>query len=208
MRRGVGNERAEQSGVDHQNRAGDAGHAAGHYDEQLAAREACQVRPDEQRRLDHAEKDIGRSREPDRPADLERALQEPGEAVHQRRQDAPMEQERGQYAHHQHDRQGLQRQHKFRPRHLELVGKLAATEIAENEGGAGPACGGDRIDRIVDRREHARGARDLEQDDRGNERHHQRDRGLPPRYAAAVFADDPGKGEQGEDAECRLEICH
>ena len=33
-------------------------------------------------------------------------------------------------------------------------------------------------------------------------------RGLPPRYAAAVFADDPGKGEQGEDAECRLEIFH
>src|ERR1700757_1585716 len=85
------------------------------------------------------------------------------------------------------------------------IGKACS---ASTEGGAGPACGGDRIDRIVDRREHARGARDLEQDDRGDERHQQRDRGLPPRYAAAVFADDPGKGEQGEDAECRLEICH
>src|SRR5262245_64290801 len=48
-----------------------------------------------------------------------------------------MEQERGQHAHHQHDRQGLQRQHEFRPGHFEFVGKLTAAEIAENEGGAG-----------------------------------------------------------------------
>jgi hypothetical protein len=51
-------------------------------------------------------------------------------------------------------------------------------------------------------------ARDLEQDDRRSERHQQRHHGLPPRHAASVFADDPGKGEQGEDAECRLEIFH
>ena len=36
MRRGIGDNRAEQGRVDHQNRAGDAGHAAGHHDEQLA----------------------------------------------------------------------------------------------------------------------------------------------------------------------------
>src|SRR5262252_2456202 len=91
-------------------------HAAGHHYEQLAAGEACQIRPDEQRRLDHAEKDVGRGREPDRAADLERALEQ-----------------RGQHAHHQHDRQGLQRQHEFRPGHLELVGKLPAAEIAETK---------------------------------------------------------------------------
>ena len=95
MRGRIGNDRSEDGCVKHQHAACDSGHSAGHHDEQLAAREACQVRPDEQRRLDHAEKDVGRGREPDRPADLERALEQPGKAVHERRQDAPMEQERG-----------------------------------------------------------------------------------------------------------------
>ena len=49
-------------GVDHQHGAGDAGHAAGHHDEQLAAGEARQIGPDEQRRLDHAEEDVGGGR--------------------------------------------------------------------------------------------------------------------------------------------------
>src|SRR5512132_4135806 len=42
------------SKVVHQNRAGDAGHAAGHHDEERAARKPCQIGTDEQRRLDHA----------------------------------------------------------------------------------------------------------------------------------------------------------
>ena len=85
------------------------------------------------RGLDHAEKDIRCGREPDGAADLERALEQPGEAAHDRRQDAPVEQERGQNAHDQHDRQRLQREHEICPGHLELVGKLAAAEIAEHE---------------------------------------------------------------------------
>ena len=60
-----------------------------------------QIGPDEQRRLDHAEEDVGRGREPDRAADAERALEQPGKAAHDRRQDAPIEQQRGEHAHHQ-----------------------------------------------------------------------------------------------------------
>ena len=37
--------------------AGDAGHAAGHDDEQLATRQLRKIWPDEQRRLDHADED-------------------------------------------------------------------------------------------------------------------------------------------------------
>jgi hypothetical protein len=101
MRGRVGNERAKDDGVDHQHGAGDAGHAAGHHDEQLAARQPREIGPDEQRRLDHAEEDVGGGREPDRAADAKRALQQPGEAAHDRRQHAPIEQKRGQHAHHQ-----------------------------------------------------------------------------------------------------------
>ena len=68
--------------------------------------------------------------------------------------------------------------------------------------------GRDRIDRIVDRAEDAADARDLEQDDRGRERYQEADRRLLPRHGAAVFADDPGDGDEHEDAERRLEILH
>ena len=43
MRGGVGNKRPEHGRVDHQDRAGDARHAAGHHHEQLAAGEAREV---------------------------------------------------------------------------------------------------------------------------------------------------------------------
>jgi hypothetical protein len=77
MRGSVGNKRPEHGRVDHQDRAGDARHAAGHHHEQLAAGEAREVGTDEERGLDHAEKDVGRGRQPDGAADLERALEQP-----------------------------------------------------------------------------------------------------------------------------------
>ena len=39
MTRGVGDRVAQELRVEHQHRAGDAGHAAGHHHEQFAARE-------------------------------------------------------------------------------------------------------------------------------------------------------------------------
>jgi hypothetical protein len=74
---GIGNNGAEQGRIEYQHGACDSGHAAGHHHEQLAARETCEVRPDEQRRFDHAEKDIGRGRKPDGASDLEGALEQP-----------------------------------------------------------------------------------------------------------------------------------
>jgi hypothetical protein len=115
MRRGVGDNRPQDGCVEDQYRPGDSGHPAGHHHEQLAAREACEIRPDEQRGLDHAEENIGCSREPDRAAHIEGALEQPGKAPHDRRQDAPVEQERCQDAHDQHHGQRLQSQHEIRP---------------------------------------------------------------------------------------------
>ena len=74
---GIGNQRRQQRGVEHQHGAGDAGHAAGHHQEQFAARQLREIGPDEQRRFHHAEEDVGGGGEPDRAADAERALQQP-----------------------------------------------------------------------------------------------------------------------------------
>ena len=65
----VGHGVAEELRIEHQHGAGDAGHAAGHHHEQFAARQLGEIRPDEQRRLDMADEDVGGGGEPDRAAD-------------------------------------------------------------------------------------------------------------------------------------------
>ena len=170
MRRGIGDQRRQQGGVEHQHGAGDAGHAAGHHQKQFAARQLRQIRPDEQRRFHHAEKDVGRGRQPDRAADAERALQQPRHAAHDRRQDAPVEQQRGQHAHDQHDRQRLKRQNEIGAGRLEVERQRAAAEIAEHEGGAGARGRRDRADGFVDDAEGVRDQRQFYQDDGGERR--------------------------------------
>ena len=150
MRRRVRDQRREEGRVEHQHGAGDAGHAAGHHQKQFAAGELRQIGADEQRRLDHAEKDVGRGGQPHRAADAERALQQPRHAAHDRRQHAPVEQQRRQNAHDQHDRQRLKRQDEIRARRLEIERQRAAAEIAEHEGGAGARGRRDRVDGVVD----------------------------------------------------------
>ena len=156
MARGVGDGVAQELRVEHQHGAGDAGHAAGHHHEQFAARELREIGPDEQRRLDMADEDVGRGGKPDRAADAHGAVEREGEAVHHRRQDAPVEQQRGEHAHQQHDRQRVERQHEFLAGIFQLEGQRAAADIAEHEGGAGAARRGDRVDHVVGRAEGAR----------------------------------------------------
>ncbi len=79
MAGGVRNRLRQDGRIKHEHRAGDAGHAAGHHHEHFAAREFGEIGPDEQRRLDLADEDIGRGRQPDGAADVEGALERPGE---------------------------------------------------------------------------------------------------------------------------------
>ena len=208
MRRRVRDQRREQGGVEHQHGAGDAGHAAGHHQEQFAAGELRQIGADEQRRLDHAEKDIGGGRQPHRAADAERALQQPRHAAHDRRQHAPVEQQRRQHAHDQHDRQRLKRQDEIRARRLEIERQRAAAEIAEHEGGAGARGRRDRVDGVVDGAERLRHRRQLEQHQRGDDGDGKADRRLPQRDRAAVFAKRPCDRQQRQHAERRLQLQH
>ena len=208
MRRRIRDQRRQQRGVEHQHGAGDAGHAAGHHQKQFAARQLRQIGADEQRRLDHAEKDVGGGREPDRAADAERALQQPRHAAHDRRQHAPVEQQRRQHAHDQNDRQRLKRQDEIRARRLEVERQRAAAEIAEHEGGAGARRRRDRVDGVVDGAERLCHRRQLDQHQRGDDGDGKADRHLPERDRAAVFAERPGDRQQRQHAERRLQLQH
>jgi hypothetical protein len=56
----------------------------------------------------------------DRAADPQGFLQRPGKCAHDRRQDAPVEQERGEHAHDEHDRQCLKCENELAARRFEL----------------------------------------------------------------------------------------
>ncbi|MGX1165033.1 hypothetical protein AB7M16_001299 [Bradyrhizobium sp. USDA 372] len=208
MRGGVGDERGQQRRIEHQHGAGDAGHAAGHDQEQLAARHLCQIRPHEQRRLDHAEEDVGGGRETDRAADAERTLQQPGHAADDRWQHAPIEQQRRQHAHDQHDRQRLERQDEVRAGRLQVEGQGSAADIAEHEGGAGPRSRRDRADRVVDGTEGMGDDRQLQQHEGGDEGRGEADRSLAQRHGAPILRQREGDQQQCENAECRLQAQH
>ncbi len=139
--------------VEKEHRAGDRRHAHGHQREQLAARDAREPRSHEQRRLDHADEDVGRGGQPEHAADAERALEQPGDRAHDGRQDAPVKQQRRQRAHHQHDRQGLEGEDEARTGVRLGERQRAAAEIAEDEGRAGARRRLQREQQVVQREE-------------------------------------------------------
>ena len=208
MRRRVRDQRRQQRGIQHQHGAGDPRHAAGHDQKEFAAGELCQIGADEQGRLDHAEEDVGGGGKAHRAADAERAFQNPRHAAHDRRQYPPVEQQRGQHAHHQDDRQGLKRQDEIRTGRLEIEGQRAAAEIAEHEGGAGAGRGRNGVDGVVDGAEGAGHQRQFDQHQCGDESDRKSDRGLPQRHRAAVFAERPRHRQQRQHAERRLQLQH
>ena len=198
----------EDRRIEHEHGAGDAGHAAGHDDEHFAARELRQIRPDEQRRLDLADENIGRRGQPGGAADVERLFQRPGKTAHDRRHDAPVEQQRRQHAHHQHHRQRLEAEDELRRRRLDVERRGAAADIAEHESGAGLGRVGDRIDRAIDPIERDLGLRHFEHQQSEREGDAKPGHHRPPRHRAAVLADRKGERENGEHAQRRLQVEH
>ena len=209
MAGGVRDRSRQDRGVEHEHRAGDAGHAAGHDDEHFAPRELGQIGPDEQRRLDLADKNIGRRGEPGGAADVERLFQRPGKAAHDGRHDAPVEQQRRQHAHHQHHRQRLEAENELRRRRLDVerrrrrrrhsrtrrrCRRASASATASTarliQSNAISVCGTLSISNAsakvtpspVDHR--------------------------PPRHRAAVLAERKGERENGEHAQRRLQVWH
>src|SRR4051794_3658451 len=82
--------------------AGAPTHAPGHHKKHRGWGGLPQIRREERRRFAHAKKDMGGGGKPPPPADPKRAFQQPRYAAHHRRQNAPIEQQRRQYAHDEH----------------------------------------------------------------------------------------------------------
>ena len=158
--------RADDAGVERHDGAGDAGHAGREDDEQFAARDAGQIRFDQQRRLDHADEYIGCRGQADRAADAQRLFQQPGHHAHDQRQHAPMEQQGGQGAHHQNDRQSLKGQHEAGAGAGFGIGQRAAAEIAEHHRRAGAGGPLQRQEAIVQRGKRGVYARQFQDGDR------------------------------------------
>ena len=68
--------RLKQARVKRQHGAGHGRHSGGHGGEKRATAHALQIGPDEERRLNHADEDVGGSRGAKRPAYPEGALEE------------------------------------------------------------------------------------------------------------------------------------
>ena len=160
---------AEHRGIEHHHGAGDPGHAAAHQREQLAALHAHQIRADQQRRLDMADKDCTAAPRPSGPPMPDDAAQHPGEGADDALQYAPIEQQGRQRADHQHQRQCAESEDKAGARLDFGEGRRAAAEIAEDEAGAGVGRLLQRLNRVVEQQECRRGGRKFEQQQRQRE---------------------------------------
>ncbi len=186
--------------------AGDVGHAAAHRDEQFAAREPIEIGPDQQRRFQHAQKNIGRRAESDGAADAHGFLQHPGKGPDHERQDFPVEKERGEGADDQDQRQRLEGKNERRSRIGLRKGKLPASQIAEGEGGA-RGCGFfEDGDSPVQQLKEIAEERNFEQGQRQDELNHKTrdDDGVTD--GTPVLADQPGEARQKKDSGNALQV--
>jgi hypothetical protein len=204
----LGNDRPQDRGIDHEHGASDPGHAAGHDDEQFSPRQLVEIGPDEQRRFHHADENIGGGRQADRAADAQRALQRPRKAAHDRRQDAPVEQQRGQHAHHQNQRQRLESEDEFAAGIFWIERQRTAAEIAEHEAGTCTGCGGDGVDRAIGSGETGAQRRDFEKQHSKNDGEGHRRKHPPPRYRTMIFAYGKGHRRNDDGAKKRLQDKH
>jgi hypothetical protein len=133
----IGNDRPENARVNDHHGAGDAGHAAAHQSEQLAARHGFEIGAHQQRRFDHADENMDGGAKAKRAADAERSPQRKGDRADDFLQNAKIEQEGGERADDQHQRQSAKGENEARVRLRLRKWRRAAAEIAENEGRAG-----------------------------------------------------------------------
>jgi hypothetical protein len=197
----VGNDGADQAGIEHHDGTGDPGHAAAHQGKQLAAREPHQIGADQERRFDMTDKDVNRGTEAERPADPDRAPQHPGKGLYDALQDTPIEQQRGKRADHQHQRQRAKGEDKAGPRLGFGKRQLAAAEIAEDK--TGPGLGGvlQCLDGAVQHQKRRPRRREPQKHKSQGELEQHADGHDPPRHAGPVLAQHPGEQQDDSDAE-------
>ncbi len=202
----AGDLRAEDGGIEDHDRAGDIGHAAAHRDEQFAAREPVEVGPDQQRRLHHAQENIGRRAESDGAPDAHGFLEQPGKGPDHERQDFPVEEKRREGAHDQDQRQRLEGKNKGRSGIGFRKGQLPASQIAEGEGCPRGRGIRENVDPLVEQDKKIPEEGDFEQDQRQRELDDKTgdDDGIAD--GTSVFADQPGDARQEDDSDNALQV--
>ena len=133
MSRGAGHGALQDCRVDRQDGSGDARHTDRHGREQAGAAHGGEIGPHQQRRLHHADKDVGRRRRADRPGNAERPSQRPADSMHDARQHAPMVEQLGQRADHQDQRQRVKCEDERIGRLHRFEGRRRAGKIAEHQ---------------------------------------------------------------------------
>jgi hypothetical protein len=187
----------------------DRRHPADHHDEQLAARELLEIRPDQQRRLDHADEHVRGSRDCNCTADAQRPFEEPCERAHDARQDSPVGEQRGERTHQHDQRQEAEREHDTRRTAHLLEWQRTATEEAEDECAARFGRTLQSRDDVIESGEQLAHARHLEQHDREHDLDGDAGRREAPGDGAAVLAQQPGDEGNREQPERALQVrCH
>ena len=115
--------------VEHKHRARDGGEADRHRHEEFGARQLFQIRPDEERRLHHADKGVCRRGETDGAADAQALLQEIAETARDPAEHPPVPQKRRERRHDEDERQGLEGEDETVLRGGRFKGRSAATVL-------------------------------------------------------------------------------
>ena len=121
-------------------------------------------------------------------------------------QDAPVEQEGGEHAHDERDRQGLEGQDELAAGCLQLEGEGASTQVSEDKGSPRPRGGGDSIDGIVDPCKGCPDRRHLQQENDETDRQAEPKPNRAPWNRPAALGQSPCTGKKGEDNGRRPEI--
>ena len=187
--------RAEDAGVKHHHRARDTRHAAGHHNEQFATTHLLQVRANNQRCLHHTDKHIRRRGQTHCPAHAHGLFEKGGNATHDQRQHAPVEQQRRQRTHHQNQRQRAKGE--YETGGLWLLGKrrFAATQITKHERRTSQRGFFQRGKAFVEGKEKLFEQRHFQQQRRHHHHQNHTGDGDAPGHGTAIFADRPGEGE-------------
>lgn len=183
---------AQDCRVQEEHRAGDGGHAADHDGEELAARHPGEIRPHEKRRLDHADEDVRGGGKPNHPAYTHQLLQGKRKDAHDRRQHAPIEEQRAQRAHHEHDRQRPEGEHESCSGIRDLERGRTASEVAEHQARPGLGRLLEHEQRVVQLEKGFLHQRDLQEYDGHDELQDEAGHDGPPRHRGALFAGEPG----------------
>src|SRR4030095_474968 len=180
--------------------SGDTGHTNRHQRKQFAPGHILEVRLDDQRRLNHSEKDCRGGSQSERTANVEALLESERQRPHDVGKNPPIEENGRKSANHEYQRQRLKSENEVRTGILQHEWRRAATEIAENEG---RSCSRRRIqhqDHIIQQDKEPFEEGDVKKNSRNGKLNSNAGKNRWKFNADSLLANDPSDGEEYNDA--------